>query len=362
MIPVDNLVFDPKNIHAKGYLAKTHINMFRGLPNKPTYGNGWRSWHLHLLKICGDDKIQAHWLTCWLAYQLQNLGSKMRTSVVIHGDEGAGKNVLVDPIQFIFGEYGTQIGQSQIESQFNAWASCKMFIIANEVISRRERKHIKGKLQALISEAFVNINQKSMPERVEPNFANFVFLSNEDVPIDTNRDDRRFMVIKTVKTPDMDAEYFRELKKEIVESDLHGYLLNYKCEIDGVPFNEHTKPILNEAKQAIIDANLPSQQMFVKTWLSGETEFPVKSAPAQTVYWAYRCWCAINGEKFPCSSTAFGTAIKQAGVTSSRASIKFTSSKTTMYFIGEPSTVVSTDDYKDFDIMVNELKNRFSVS
>lgn len=373
IIPSANLVFDPKNKYASGYEAETHFNMFDKTRIKPaTYGNGWKPWALHLLKLCGDDQKTADWVTCWFAYLLQNLGSKMRTSIVMHGDEGAGKNLLVDPVQAIFGVYGHQIGQAQIESQFNAWASCKLFIVANEVISRRERKHIKGKLQALISEPIININQKSMPERVENNFANFVFLSNEDVPVDTNRDDRRFMVICVEKTDDMDAEYFKELKENIIESDLHGYLLNHNCELYDVdeegktitiPFNEHTKPLLNDAKKAIIEANLSSQQLFIKSWLAGDTQFPVKSVPSTLLYWAYRCWCAVNGEKFPCSSTAFGTAARKFGIVSSRSSIKFTTSKVTMYFINDQiETVVEQSLFDEFNSMVDDLRRKYNVN
>jgi hypothetical protein len=354
IVPMDDLVFAPQGC------KKGQINMFKGLPMRATNGSGWKAWHLHLLKLCGNDNAAAKWITCWFAYQLQNLGSKMRSSVVIHGDEGTGKNILVDAIQHIFGIYGIQIGQSQIESQFNGWASCKLFIVANEVISRRERRHIKGKLQQLITEPFVSINQKSMPERIEANFANFVFLSNEDVPIDTNKDDRRFMVIKTQKTDDMDVDYFTELKSSIVESDLLGYLLNYDCG----DFNEHTKPLLTDAKKDIIDANLTTEQNFIKQWLAGEAGFPVQAVGASSLYWAYQCWCAENGERFPSSSTTFGRAIaSEKKIIKSYCSIKFTTKKVTAYFVGADtvSTTLEQEFLNQFDILVDDKKRKYHL-
>lgn len=353
IVPMDDLVFAPQG-------AKIgQINMFKGLEMHATHGNGWKAWHSHLLTLCNNDTKTAHWITCWLAYQLQNLGAKMRSSLVIHGDEGTGKNILMDAIQHIFGMYGIQIGQSQIESQFNSWASCKLFIVANEVISRRERRHIKGKIQQLITEPFVSINQKNMPERIEANYANFVFLSNEDVPIDTNKDDRRFMVIKTEKTDDMDSDYFTELKAEIIESDLLGYLLKY----DVGDFNEHTKPLLNEAKAAIIDANLTTEQAFIKQWVAGETCFPIQTVSASTLYWAYQCWCAENGERFPSSQTTFGRVIaSEKRILKGRPSIKFSNEKVTVYFIDSPVlSTVERDSLSNFDILVDDKKRKYHL-
>lgn len=353
IINIEDLVFAPQGC------KEGQVNMFKGLPLKPTNGNGWKAWYLHLLKLCSGDENAAKWVVCWFAYQLQHLGSKMRTALVIHGDEGAGKNVLVDAFQRILGIYGIQIGQAQIESQFNGWASCKLFIVANEVISRRERRHIKGKLQQLITEPFVSINQKSMPERIESNFANFVFLSNEDVPIDTNKDDRRFMVIKVEKTPDMDDQYFSELRSSIVDSDLMGYLLDFDCG----EFNEHTKPLLTEAKKAIIDANLTSQQAFAKEWLEGNTDFPVQTIPANSLYWAYKCWCAIHGERFPASETAFALAMKGAKVAKERASLAGSNGKKAMiYFVNEAAfSPVNPINFELFDKQIDLLREKYKV-
>jgi phage/plasmid-associated DNA primase len=228
------------------------------------------------------------------------------------------------------------------------------------VISRRERRHIKGKLQQLITEPFVSINQKSMPERIEANFANFVFLSNEDVPIDTNKDDRRFMVIKTQKTDDMDVDYFTELKSSIVESDLLGYLLNYDCG----DFNEHTKPLLTDAKKDIIDANLTTEQNFIKQWLDGEAGFPIQTVAATSLYWAYQCWCAENGERFPSSSTTFGRAIaSEKKIIKSYCSIKFTTKKVTAYFVGADtvSTTLEQEFLNQFDILVDDKKRKYHL-
>jgi hypothetical protein len=354
IIPATDLVFSPKGV------KHNQINMFTGIKMIPTYGNGWKAWHMHLLDICNNDTASVKWITSWFAYMLQNIGSKMRTSLVIYGDEGTGKNILVNAIKEIFGQYGDEIGQSQIESQFNAWASCKLFLVANEVVSRRERRHIKGKLKQLITEPFVYINQKSMPERVEPNFANFVFLSNEDVPIDASERDRRFHFTESTLKDHMTHEHFTQLKKDIIVSDLYGYLLSYNYG----DFNEHTKPLLNDAKQKVLDANLPSEQAFMRDWLEGKTMFPVETVSATTLYWAYKCWAAENGETYTCTQTTFGRVVGRIdSIIKAYVSIKFTSRKITVYFMDRNDVTSSIDDNltKKFDDMVLQQKMKYKL-
>lgn len=348
IVPATDLVFSPSGVKSG------QINMFTGIQMRPTYGNGWKAWHMHLMDICDNDMASVKWITSWFAYMLQNLGAKMRTSLVIYGDEGTGKNILVNCVKDIFGRYGDEIGQSQIESQFNAWASCKLFLVANEVVSRRERRHIKGKLKQLITEPYVYINQKSMPERVEPNFANFVFLSNEDVPIDASEGDRRFHFTESIFKPHMTHEHFTQLKKEIVVSDLYGYLLKY----DYGDFNEHTKPLVTDAKKKVTDANLPSEQAFVREWLANETIFPVETVAATSLYWAYKCWAAENGESYTCTQTTFGRVISRLGnVIKGRPSVQFTSRKISVYFLDE-SMITSTIDENSFKVFDNLVLNQ----
>ena len=355
IIPVSDLVFAPAG-------AKNgQINMFTGIKLKPEKGDieGWR-FHLRNV-ICGGEQDVFEWVLKWLAYPLQNLGAKMATSVVVHGDEGAGKNLIFNPVQEIYGEWATQISQSQVESDFNAWISCKLFIIANEVLSKRERKHIKGKLKAWITEPTIQVRQLFMPVREEVNCANFIFLSNEDSPIDTDESDRRYLVLKTrndlISEP---ASYYKELAKSIDVAAIYYHLLH---EVDCTGFNPHEKPLMTQAKQDLLRSNMPSHSMFISDWLEGKTVFPVQTVGATQLYWAYQCWCAENGERFPSTSTAFGRALAaKKNITKGYPSIRFSSKKLTAYFIDTPAaSTIDQETITAFELLVEEQKRKYHL-
>jgi len=117
--------------------------------------------------LCNTDPEIREWILDWIAYPLQNPGAKMPTSVIMHGDEGSGKNLFWEIVQAIYGEYGSVVGQDQLEDKFNDWISRKLFIIGDEVLSRQEMRHLKGKLKAMISGTEIKINTKMMPVRSE---------------------------------------------------------------------------------------------------------------------------------------------------------------------------------------------------
>ena len=303
----DDLVFDPEGKH-----VGDHINMFSGIKMVPVSGDAMPIIN-HLYKLCGGDDAVVDWIIKWIAYPLQNVGAKMATAVVFHGAEGTGKNIFWDLVCEIYGRWSVQISQSQIETEFNAWILQKLFVLANEVLSNRERKHIKGRLKALITEKSVLINQKNMPIREESNHANFVFLSNESQPIDTDTSDRRLMVVECSEVST--GEYYKELKSKIDVEAFYQFLLNYDLE----GFNVHTKPIVTDAKLELIKQNMRSEQLFIQQWIDGDIDgVPYETIMGSILYDAYRCWCYEQGERFPCTNTKFGRAINDARIDKQR--------------------------------------------
>lgn len=244
----------------------------------------------HLGLLCNDREDEYLFLLKWIAYPLQNPGAKMATAVVMFGAEGPGKSLLWEQVvRRIYGDYGTTIGQAQLESQFTGWQSRKLFALAEEVVSREEMRHYKGVLKHLVTGETLQINEKNMPVREERNHLNFVFLSNSTVPLALDDGDRRYLVLYVDRVPP--ADYFAQLVEEINGGGIEAFY-HYLMNLDLKGFGPHTKPPLNEEKQGLIDGSLPAPRYFVRRWLAGETEFPVTGAVTQDDLWRAFCkWC-----------------------------------------------------------------------
>ncbi len=274
-------------------------NLWGGWPTTPK--NGSCETLLSLLRfLCsgeesGNDEVY-QWVLKWLALPIQKPGAKMRTALIFHGPQGAGKNLFFEAYSAIYGKYGRIIGQAEIDDKFNDWASGKLFMIADEVVARQELFHIKNKLKALITGDTVRINPKNVAAHDEHNHVNLVFLSNEKQPLVLEKDDRRFAVIWT---PEKTGEgYYADIADEVANGGiaaLHDYLLNLPLG----DFNEHSKPPMTRSKQDLIDINLDSGERFLSEWIEGGLDIPVCPCKSESLYLAYTNFCKRNGVARP---------------------------------------------------------------
>ena len=307
MINYENLVFDPTG-RSK---PPQYVNLFRGFDVEPRKGKCEKIMEL-LLHLCNGNEELFLWILRWIAYPLRHPGAKMTTAIVMHGDEGSGKNLFWEEIVCrLYGEYGGVIGNAQIETQYNEWVSKKLFFVCDEVVTRNELRQIKGKLKALISGKRMNVNPKHLPERSEANHMNFAFLSNELQPIALDQSDRRYLVAWT--PPKKDLQYYKDVADEAFNGGIEAFYHLLLHELDMGDFNEHTKPIDTEAKQDLITLGLDAPERFYRDWSDGHLPLPFVPCSAMQLYWAFQRWCHLNGERFPPTQVLFARKMLRYG-------------------------------------------------
>lgn len=301
IVRVCEVDFDPTG-KAPGVLC----NLWAGWPTKPST-NGDCSTLLELLAhMCrneADSRGLYDWIIKWLAYPIQHPGAKMRSTIVVHGPQGTGKNMFFETVLAIYGQYGRILDQSALEDKFNDWASRKLFLIADEVVARSDLYHVKNKLKAFITGDRIRINPKNMAAYEERNHVNMVFLSNENMPVVLEEDDRRHAVVWTPGK--LDHGFYAQLKWEIENGGieaLHHHLLH----INLGDFTEGTMPPMTDAKRSLIRTSMDNLRTFFDCFMRGEIPgFPAASSaggarlPAltQDFYELYRTWCTKTGEK-----------------------------------------------------------------
>lgn len=293
-----NVVFDPTG-KADPEIC---VNLYDGIALVPRKGPVGPILDLirYLTSRAAEDAEDCdhimHWLLQWLAYPLQHPGAKLRTAIVMHGDEGAGKNFLFDLVASIYGKYGCLVGQDELEDKFNDWRSCKCFVVGDEVSSRQELVHNKNRLKALITSPTVQINPKNLPRREEANHMNVVFLSNEITPLALDNSDRRYLVIYTPRAKDF--TYYRALgvwRDSGGVAAFYDFLLEYP--LDG--FDPYAPAPVTTAKKELIDINRKSPELFWLAWKDGEIDLPYRSCAVAQAYRGYLKWCQRTGDRFP---------------------------------------------------------------
>lgn len=287
----EDVLFDPTE-----RCGPTMLNLYDGFKMAPAQDGeaGCQRILAHLKRLCGNREDEYQFVLRWIAYPLQNPGAKMATSIVMFGAEGPGKSLVWEKVvKRIYGEYGVTIGQAQLESQFTGWQSRKLYALAEEVVSRQEMRHYKGLLKHLVTGETLQINEKMQSLREETNHLNFVFLSNSTVPLELDDGDRRYLVLYVDQVPP--PEYFTALVQEIQGGGVEAFY-RYMLDLPMDNFNEHTKPPLNDEKQALIEGSLSPARYFLRIWARGELDIPYGAAVASDLYRAFCRWCERANE------------------------------------------------------------------
>jgi putative DNA primase/helicase len=290
IVRIREVGFDPS-----GQDPEITCNLYAGWPTQPKKGNCDRLLDLlqYMCSLDRDSRRLYDWLLRWIAYPIQHPGAKMKSTVVVHGPQGAGKNLFFEAVMKIYGEYGDVLDQSALEDKFNDCFSRKLFLIADEVIARSDLFHIKNKLKSLITGDRIRINPKNFAAYWERNHVNLVFLSNEAMPVVLEEDDRRHCVIWTPdKKP---ADYYKAVLEEVRSGGvaaLHEYLLHLPLG----DFEPGSHPPTTEAKSQLITLGLDSPIRFYDDLVTGDIAgLDAVTAPAADWYEAYKLWCQRHG-------------------------------------------------------------------
>ena len=310
MILPEQLVFDPTET-----CKPPCINLFDGFEMEPKEGNYSPIMDL-IYHLCADsadhkDKVDeiVLWVIKWLALPLQKRGTKMRSALVFHGPQGAGKNLFFEIIAAIYGRYSIVVGQQQIEADFNEWSSQKLFVIGDEVVARQELFHQKNKLKAFITGETIQINPKGLPLRTEANHANVVFLSNEQQPLALEVGDRRYFVIYT---PPARHDGLYKKVSDCIKSGGTEAFYHFLMQVDLGGFSAFDQPPMTDAKRDLIELGMRPSERFLREWVQGYLPLPLHACSAGQLFKVFKHWATLNGERFPPTQELFTKSIKKS--------------------------------------------------
>ncbi|EZP64798.1 DUF5906 domain-containing protein [Pseudomonas sp. RIT357] len=293
VVDVDHIVFDPTMTKD----PSVYINTFDGLPLEPLRDDAACAnlrWLISFL--CNHDENAALWLTRWLAFPLQHLGAKMDTAVLMHSSmEGSGKSLFfADTMGKLYGQYAATVGQTQLESNFNAWQSRKLWAVFEEVVSRDQRYNQVGKIKHLVTGKTVRMESKFINGWEESNHMNAVFLSNEIMPWPISDSDRRMLVVWPLDTLPVARQKAigRELEQGGVAA-LYGWLLS----VDLGDFNQRTRPPSTDARERLVALSRAGWQTFLHLWKYSELGQGLWGPCLSTdLYSLFLEWCQRNKE------------------------------------------------------------------
>ena len=261
--------------------------------------------HIHDVIANNNEEIYKY-ILIWIASILQKPNFKTETALVILGNQGTGKNIFTNVICKLMARYANE-NVTNIESivgRFNAILENKKLLVLNELQSIDMNKYLNSDaLKSVITDKKININQKNEPERLCENVANFIMVSNNNVPIKIESTDRRYMVTKTSDKHRGDFDYFDNLCDSFTP-EFYENLFTFFMKLDIRNYNLRKIPN-SEAKELIKEASMSSYELFAREYYD-----EIKNITGPDLFNMY-CQFVEKNKFNSCSSRTFVANIKQ---------------------------------------------------
>ncbi|KAA6376855.1 MAG: hypothetical protein EZS28_027619, partial [Streblomastix strix] len=230
----------------------------------------------------GDERVYEYILN-WMAWLIQNPGKKSRAAIVIQGRQGIGKNRFTDVIAELTSRYSCSniTNIDEFTGRFNSVVENKMFAVLNEMMNYNDsKKGVATVMKSIISDLTIRINEKNQPRRTAENVMNIIYVTNADMPVQLDTDDRRHLVC-TCKTVHQvseehkeDVEYFNELSQSYTQ-EFYENLMTFLLERDISQFNPTLIPMTEAKKQLINVSRSPIDDVIMEHYEQFKQGIPI---------------------------------------------------------------------------------------
>jgi hypothetical protein len=295
--------------------------------------------------LTGHDPQGVAWLKNWIAAKLQDPALVPKVAVLFAGAHGSGKDTFAKILMAMLGPGNcAKISRRNLENRFNARWVGKLFVFANEVVTKEHYTDIAEELKEYITSDTTEIEGKGQNQRRQTNRLSWVFASNDTIsPLLVERGDRRYTIFAnhTPLPPQPGAspeatEYADMIRAlylpndeptEAFMAEIAGFYYDtLHCSVD---HRASSTPYHNEAREDLITASeTPADSFFRDVQETGIDEyleaakqgalglvdeatydFGEKGLSRYAVHQAYVAYCKLHGGH-SLKANRFGIAVK----------------------------------------------------
>ncbi len=252
------LVYEP----GKERIVDNALNIWPGWGCSPRTGEP--KLFIELLDyMFGVRQADKEWFLKWLAYPIQNPGTKLFTAAVLYSTEhGTGKSFLGQIIGKIYGKNYGEIQSGDFKRDFNAWAENKQFILGDEITSSDKRTE-SDYLKRLITANELRVNKKYVEEFTIRDCINYLFTTNHPDAFFLEDTDRRFFIHEITERKLSDT-FFMALHDWIWEDKGYEVVLEYLLNVDCGDFNPRARAKETISKTLMFEAGLGDLASWVR--------------------------------------------------------------------------------------------------
>ena len=302
-------------IFAPGEDIPGYYNLWKGFSVKPKKGD-WSLYRKHIQNIIASgNKVWADWIVAWMARVVQDPGGERPgTAIVLRGKQGTGKGVFVNIYGSLFGGHYLQIAHaSHVTGRFNSHLKDAVVVFVDEGFWGGD-KQAEGIIKNMVTEPFINVEQKGKDLIRVQNHVNIIIVSNNQWVIPAGLEERRFFVLDISEDRQQDHRYFKAIVEQMNNGGREALLYDLlNMDISGIDLRtvERTEGLLDQ----IINSMTTVQKYWFERLRDGALS--IKSfeweneIPTAIQYNEYLSFAETLKDRYPKCEQQFGRELKK---------------------------------------------------
>jgi len=268
------VVFKPNDFQLNNH----EFNLWRGFESKqvddfnitliePILNHIYEVW-------CNSNNDHFHYILTWISKICKTPYDKTRIGLVIKGNQGCGKGVLIEFMKkYLFGQINSVscTGINKLTQQFNGTIQGKLFVNVNELSYVQDTySSTFDKLKPLITDDTILVEPKGFETYEIDNHSNFIFTTNHDFTIKLEKNDRRYACFECNDKYMNNHEYFNnlyeKLNQQLAWDHFFTYMLKYETDVDLRKIPD------TEIRRDMIERSMNSVEYFIECLLDPDND------------------------------------------------------------------------------------------
>lgn len=254
---------------------------------------------------CRDNVALYQYVIGWFATLIQHPTEVTRTALIVQGEPGVGKSMIVDYVgqRLIGDQYYTQCGVDRLQARFNSDMSHRVLVLIDEMHqSETSQTQFEERLKRLVTETQIQIELKGREVMTESNHIHYVFTTNDALPLHIGTRDRRYCVV-TCSRETKPRAYFDALVERINQPDAIKSIFAYFATYDLTRYDIRAIPSTEGLRDMQVES-LSYAKRFLYEVAIGDTHLArpydatahdtVVVIPRDALYDAFATWCESN--------------------------------------------------------------------
>jgi hypothetical protein len=288
----------------------------------------------HIKILCNHDEIVTDYVIKWFAQMFQYPAIKTVVITFI-SDEGAGKGTLLDIITSLMGQHKmfvTTQPSRDVWGTFNGLMGSSFFVNLNEMC-KREAEQAEGKIKGLITDSDLSISKKGIDSYQIKSYHRFIITTNKEDPVNTSKNDRRNIIIRSSDELLGKIDYFKDLRKSVLSINGLRTIYDYLMSIPNMDSFETIPRPQTEYQKDMKEASRSYYDLWIEDYVRTNQDENELELYGTEQYSLFNQWCKKSNIQFETNSIKMSLAIKRLKINGIETSVKRKLGNATIYNI-----------------------------